>query len=119
MEDVNEELKFCENSKKSGGGCRAGVGQGECDRRIEVFVKIKKNEGYRVGGRVGGQGGGCGGSGWIGGGHGGCERKMEVFVEMQEKKSRGEEGQVWPGMGIEGWGLVDREGVVSNVGGRG
>ena len=34
-----------------------GWGQGECERRIEVFVKIKKKIGWR-GGRVGGGGGG-------------------------------------------------------------
>ena len=39
-------------------------GQGGCERRIEVFVKIqKKNWG---GGQVGGSGGvGLGGSGWM------------------------------------------------------
>ena len=48
--DVNKELKFCENSKiHSGGGgggwgrvWRGGGGQGGCERRIEVLVKIKK-----------------------------------------------------------------------------
>ena len=49
--DVNEELKFYENSKKRLGGLGRGVGsgwgsglggQGGCERRIEVFVKIKK-----------------------------------------------------------------------------
>ena len=50
--DVNEELKFCENSKKKmgggegvGGGEELGEGvwlggQGGCERRIEVFGKI-------------------------------------------------------------------------------
>ena len=48
--DVNEELKFCENSKKKGGvglGCQSG-----CELRIEVFVKIQK-------------GGSGEGSGWM------------------------------------------------------
>ena len=49
--DVNEELKFSRKfaKKKSrgggggGSGCSGwGAGQGGCERRIEVFVKIKK-----------------------------------------------------------------------------
>ena len=61
--DVNEELKFCENSKKNifffwgggvgwGSGLGSGLGgQGGCERRIEIFGKIqKKNSG---GGGVG------------------------------------------------------------------
>ena len=54
-------------------------GQGGCERRIEVFVKIKKKWG-------GGRGGGGwvgGGSGW--GGQGGCERRIEVFVKNKKK----------------------------------
>ena len=43
--DVNEELKFLRKFKKKnlggGGGGRVGGGQGGCERRIEVFVKIK------------------------------------------------------------------------------
>ena len=70
---------LCENSKKYnffswvGGGGRVrgwgsgwGGGQGGCERRIEVFEKIKKNRGGS--GRVGGGsqvGGGGGGSGWM------------------------------------------------------
>ena len=50
------------------GGCVGG--QRGCERRIEVFVKIKKKMG---GGRVGGGGGVGGCSGWGGGGQGGCE----------------------------------------------
>ena len=64
--DVNEELKFCENSKKNlgwgvggsvrgvgleGGGVRVDVNE------IEVFVKIQKK-------KFGGGGGSVGGSGW-------------------------------------------------------
>ena len=50
-----------------GGG--RGRGQGGCERRIEVFVKIqKKNIFFWGGGSVGGVG--LGG----GGGQGGCER---------------------------------------------
>ena len=63
--DVNEELKFLGKfikTKKIGGGGGvvegwvSGVGlggQGRCERRIEVFVKIQKNRG---GGRVWGSG---------------------------------------------------------------
>ena len=58
--DRNEELKLRENSKKNYfffmGGVRgegSGGGQGRCEQRSEVFVKIKKKWG---GGRVGGGG---------------------------------------------------------------
>ena len=48
-----------------------GGGQGGCERRIEVFVKIqKKNLGGGGSGRGGGGGGGggrWGGRGWVGG----------------------------------------------------
>ena len=71
--DVNEALKFCENSKKKfwggGGGGRWGGrwgigvgGQSGCERRIEVFVKIQKKKNFFGGGGRGG--GGVGGSGW-------------------------------------------------------
>ena len=72
--DVNEELKFCENSKKKkklGGGGRWGVGvglggQSGCERRIEVFVKIQKKNIFFWGGvSVGGGGGSGEGSGWM------------------------------------------------------
>ena len=43
-----------------GGG---GGGQGGCERRIEVFVNIQKNEGGRLGGS--GRGGRVWGSGWM------------------------------------------------------
>ena len=45
-----------------------GGGQGGCERRIEVFVKIQK--------KFGGWGVGLGGQG-------GCERRIEVFVKIQ------------------------------------
>ena len=51
------------------GGGGWGRGQGGCERRIEVFVKIKKKN---LGGGVGGSVGGVGLGG--GGGPGGCER---------------------------------------------
>ena len=40
------------------------------------------------------------------GGQGGCERRIAVIVEMQNKIGRS--GRGW---GVEGCGLVDREGV--------
>ena len=57
-----------------GGG---GRGQGGCERRIEVFVKIKnKKKNFFVGGGgLGGGGRGVSGRGQVGvGGQGGCER---------------------------------------------
>ena len=68
--DVNEELKlFFFWGGGVGSGGRVGLGgQGRCEQRSEVFVKIKKKN---VGGRfgLGGGGGQVGG----GGGQGGCE----------------------------------------------
>ena len=60
--DVNEESKFWGKLKKKKWGEVRGVGfggQGGCERRIEVFVKIQKKK------KLGGGGGG--GSGWGGG----------------------------------------------------
>ena len=49
-----------------GGRGRVLGGQGGCERRIEVFVKIKKtHRGVGGGGWVGGWGVGFGGSGWM------------------------------------------------------
>ena len=68
------------------GGVGLGGGQGGCERRIEVFVKIQKKNwgGVRWGG------------GWgvgVGlGGQSGCERRIEVFVKIQKKKIGGGEG---------------------------
>ena len=79
--DVNEELKFLGKFTNknifffgggvgSGGVGLVGWGQGGCERRIEVFVKVqkkKKNEGGGVGSGGGGAGVGLrwGGSGWM------------------------------------------------------
>ena len=64
-----------------------GGGQGGCERRIEVFVKIqKKNLGW---GREG-EGSGLGGRG----------RRIEVFVKIQKKKFLG--GGRWGGQGRVG-----------------
>ena len=51
-----------------GGGGLVGGGQGRCERRIEVFVKIKKKKNFFLGGGVGGGGLGLGGR--VGGGSG-------------------------------------------------
>ena len=52
-----------------------------CERRIEVFVKIQKQNWGR-GGQVVGKGGG--GSGRVGG-QVGCERRIEVSVKIHKK----------------------------------
>ena len=88
--NVNEELKFlrkcqCRGGGGGGGGSgREGVGQGGCERRIEVIVNMQKSRG---------------GVRW-GGGQGGCERRNEVIVNMQ--KSRGRGGPVGGGGGVRG-----------------
>ena len=47
------------------GGVGLGGGQGGCERRIEVFVKIQKKNIFFLGGVGGGVGGvGGSGSGW-------------------------------------------------------
>ena len=58
-----------------GGG--RGRGQGGCERRIEVFVKIQTKN-FFWGGSVGGVGVGLGGQS-------GCERRIEVFVKIKKK----------------------------------
>ena len=72
-------------------------GQGGCERRIEVFVKIQKKKsggGEEVGVGVG-----------VGlGGQSGCERRIEIFVKIQKKKLGG--GGRWGG-GVGGGVRVD------------
>ena len=70
-----------------------GWGQGGCERRIEVFVKIQKK--IFLGGGVGGGGGGGVRVGL--GGQSGCERRIEVFVKIQKKKFFWEGGS---GLGV-------------------
>ena len=70
-----------------------GGGQGGCERRNEVIVKMKKKVG-RGGSR----------SGRDGGVQDGCERRIEVVVKMRQKS----------GVGVGRRGLVG-----SKVGGRG
>ena len=106
-------LIFCNFFFFGGGSGWVGLGgQGGCERRIEVFVKIQKEIvgglGVGLGGGVrvdvieelkflgkltiffwgGGREGSGGGSGWWGG-QGGCERRIEVFVKIQQKKKMG------------------------------
>ena len=82
----------------SGGGIGLG-GQGGCERRIEVFVKIQKKN--------------WGGVGWEGvgleGGQGGCDRRIEVFGKIHTKKSGGR------GVGSGGGGASGWEGVRVDV----
>ena len=47
--DLNREESFCENSKKNWRVGEGGGGQGGCERRIEVFVKIQKQNWGGVG----------------------------------------------------------------------
>ena len=95
-------------------GGRVGEGgQGGCERRIKVFVKIKKNI---FGGGGSGRGWGRGGGGQVGGGGGVAGVRVGVKVELKLvwkcKKKIGEGGAGLAGNGgVEGWGLVDREGV--------
>ena len=65
------------------GGRVGGGGQGGCERRIEVFVKIQKRKFFLERGVVGGRG-----RVWGGGDQGGCERKIEVVVKIQKKKKK-------------------------------
>ena len=78
-----------------GGGSGLG-GQDGCERRIVVFVKIKKKIFFF---RGGGRGVGLGAQG-------GCERRIEVFVKIQKKKNWGG-GGVGVGGGGRGrvWGV--------------
>ena len=67
-----------------------GGGQGGCERRIEVFVKIKKNRGWGSSGPAEDGGGFEGwGGGWLAAmfgvegdvGYGGCEPRIEGIVQ--------------------------------------
>ena len=56
---------------------RVGGGQGGCERRIEVFVKIQKK---KLGWGREGEGSGLGGQG-------GCDRRIEKFLGKFTKKN--------------------------------
>ena len=83
------------------GGVGLGRGQGGCERRIEVFVKIQKK--FLGGGGLGG-GGSVGGVGVGLGGQSGCERRIEVFVKIQKKNFFLGGGRSVGGSG-SGWGV--------------
>ena len=92
--------------RNSGGGVWSGEVRVDVNEELKFLWKLKKNRG-RVVGRMGG-------------GQGGCDRRIEVIAEMQKKNRGGGGGQVLPGeggvrsgrgWGVEGWGLVDRDGV--------
>ena len=74
-----------------GGGPGVGLGgQGGCERKTEVFVKIQKK-------KIGGGGVGGLGRGRVGG-QGGCERRIEVFVKIKKKIGGGGWGSVAEGV---------------------
>ena len=73
-------------------------GQGGCEQRIEVFVKIQKKNFLGGGGVGGGVGVGVGL-----GGQSGCERRIEIFVKIQ-KKNLGEGGGPGGGGSVGGSG---------------
>ena len=78
-------------------------GQGGCERRIEVFVKIQKKNWGGPGGGVGLRGGG--------GGQGRCDRRIEVFGKIHKKKKFRGGGCRFGGVGSGGGGLVRVGGV--------
>ena len=100
--DVNEELKFLGKFKKKNGGEAVrlgGGGQDGCERRIEVFVRIRKKN---WGG--GGSGGGVGGEGGREG------RVWGVRVDVIEEfkflgKFTKKKNQAGVGFGSSGWGV--------------
>ena len=62
-------------------------GQGGCERRIEVFVKMQKKN-----------------LGGVGLGQGGCERRIEVFVKIKKKWGGGGRGRGGGRVGgLSGW----------------
>ena len=87
--------------KKNLGWVREGEGsglggQGGCEQRIEVFVKIQKKKIL---------GGGVGGGVGVGlGGQSGCERRIEIFVKIQKKNWGGGSGGRWGSVGGR-WGV--------------
>ena len=74
-------------------------GQGGCERRIEVFVKIQKKKFLGRGGVGGGVGVGLGGQS-------GCERRIEIFLKIQKKKIGGGGGMGGGGGSGEGSGWM-------------
>ena len=125
--DVIEELKFLGKftKKKIGGGGSGwvgggsgvglvGWGQGGCERRIEVFVKVQKRN--LGGGWVGGGGGWVrGGVGLVGGGvRVYVNEELKFFVKIQKKKKNYLGGGARGGGGGVRWG--GRVGGVDGLG---
>ena len=104
--DVIEELKFLGKFSKKWEGRVGGsswVGQGRCEERNEVFVKIEK--------KLWGRGVGWGGSGWRRGGGGvrvDVNEELEVFVKIQKKSFFFLGGRVGGGGGLGGQGGCER-----------
>ena len=82
---------------EGGGGVRLGGGQGGCDRRIEVFVKIQKKYLFFFLG-------GGGGSGWWGGGGVRVDVNEELKFLCKFKKKNFGGGGSDGGVGLVGWG---------------
>ena len=81
--------KFTKKINWGGGGVGlVGWGQGGCERRIEVFVKIRKKKKFFFGG------GGSGGGGRVGGGgsSGYVNEELNFFVKIQKKNGGGSGG---------------------------
>ena len=72
---------------------RVGEGQGGCERRIEVFVKIQKKN-------LGGGSGGREGSGWGGGVRMDVIEELKFWGKFTKKKIRG--GGRFAGFGLGG-----------------
>ena len=97
-------MKIKKNIFFGGGGVRGGVGlggQGGCERRIEVFVKIQKKKNWEGG--FGWGGGSEEGVGLEGGGV-----RVDVIDELKFletfKKKLGKGGWVGRGGGSDWWG---------------
>ena len=95
-----------------GGGLGRGMGQGGCERRIEVFGKIHKK-------KISGGGGGMGGGGWEGRGSGGGGGRvgLNIFIHINENKHINKQYIIMVYDGSGWWG--GQGGCERNVGGRG
>ena len=78
-------------------GWGLGRGQGGCERRIEVFVKIQKRNFFLGGGVPGG------GGGQVWGVRMDVNEELKFLVKIQRKKIGGGGGSWGSGMGGSGW----------------